>query len=98
MTFDAFKGTLVDDAPPDEVGPVLRALWIAACGDWDGAHNVIQDMRDPSAAWVHAYLHRQEGDLTNATYWYSQAGRDRSAFSLEREWEEIVKTLLPYLA
>ena len=94
MTFDLFKAALVDDAPPPEIGPVLRALWIEARGDWDGAHKIIQDMSDRSAAWVHAYLHRKEGDLTNAAYWYSRADRELSAFSLEREWEEIVKTLL----
>ncbi len=94
MTFDLFKATLVDDDPPPEIGPVLRALWIEARGDWDGAHKIVQDVSDRSAAWVHAYLHRKEGDLTNAAYWYSRAGQDVSAFSLEREWEEIVKALL----
>ena len=94
MTFDLFKATLVDDALPPETSPVLRALWIEARGDWDGAHKIVQDVSDRSAAWVHAYLHRKEGDLTNAAYWYSRAGRELSTFSLEREWEEIVKTLL----
>jgi len=94
MTFDLFKSSLLDDAPPEDVGPVLRALWIEANGDWDGAHKVIQDMSDRSAAWVHAYLHRKEGDLTNAAYWYSRAGRELSSFSLDSEWEEIVKGLL----
>ena len=94
MTVDLFKSTLVDDAPPPEVDPVLRALWVEARGDWDGAHKIVQDVSDRSAAWVHAYLHRKEGDLTNAAYWYSRADRELSAFSLEGEWEEIVKTLL----
>lgn len=96
MTFNLFKATLVDDVPPPEVGPVLRALWIEARGDWDGAHKIIQDMSDRSAAWVHAYLHRKEGDLTNAAYWYSRAGRDLSAFALDGEWEEITKALLAH--
>ncbi|HHZ82694.1 MAG TPA: hypothetical protein EYN60_01520 [Nitrospirales bacterium] len=98
MTFDLFKATLVDDAPPAEIDPVLRALWLEARGDWDGAHKIIQDSSDRSAAWVHAYLHRKEGDLTNAAYWYSRAGRDVSSFSLDGEWEEVVKTLLADLA
>lgn len=94
MTFDFFKSSLLDDEPPENLGPVLQALWIDAHGDWDGAHKIIQDMSDRSAAWVHAYLHRKEGDLTNAAYWYSRAGHELSSFSLDSEWEEIVKGLL----
>ncbi len=95
MTLVLFKATLADDAPPPKISPVLRALWLEARGDWDGAHQIIQDTNDRSVAWVHAYLHRKEGDLINAAYWYSRANRDISTFSPDCEWEEIAKEFLP---
>ena len=95
MTIDSFKASLVNDTPPEDIDSLLLALWAEARGDWDGAHKRIQDMSGRSAAWIHAYLHRKEGDLTNAAYWYSRANKDIASFSLDREWEEIVKALLP---
>ena len=71
-----------------------KALWHDAKGDRDKAHNIIQDVPDKTASWIHAYLHLKEGDIWNADYWYNKAGRERPAFSLEEEWEEIVKALL----
>ncbi len=94
MTFNFFKAMFVDDVFPPEIAPVLRALWVKVHGDWDGAHKIVQDVSDCLGACVHVYLHRKEGDLTNAVYWYSRADRKFSAFLLEREWEEIVKTPL----
>ena len=72
----------------------LAALWWAAKGNWDQAHKIVQDESDADAAWVHAYLHRVEGDLGNAGYWYRQAGQPVAKDSLEAEWERIVSALL----
>ena len=93
MTLDEFKATLSQASPPP-VTAVLRALWHGARGDWDAAHTVAQDVDDESGAWVHAYLHRKEGDPGNAGYWYRRAGQPIATDSLEQEWERIVKALL----
>lgn len=95
MTLDEFKATLTGDAPPD-LSDALRALWYDARGDWDQAHRIAQDVADPDGAWVHAYLHRKEGDIGNARYWYRRARQpDATTDSLEAEWSRIVTTLLP---
>ena len=93
MTLDDFKTTLGRTAPPD-VSPLLRALWQDAKGDWDAAHAAAQDVDDENGAWVHAYLHRKEGDEGNAGYWYRRAGRPHSRAPLDEEWDEIVGALL----
>jgi hypothetical protein len=72
----------------------LRALWWAAKGNWDAAHKIAQDEDDKDSAWVHAYLHRVEGDLGNAGYWYRLAGKPVATGSLETEWEGMVAALL----
>jgi len=94
MDLNEFKSRLKDPSPPENLKPVLQALWHEARGDWDRAHKIVQELPDPPAAWVHAYLHRKEGDLSNARYWYSRAGRPESSSSLEEEWEEIAGELL----
>jgi hypothetical protein len=71
----------------------LKALDLVAVGDWDGAHKLVQDDPSPEAAWVHAHLHRVEGDLSNAGYWYRRAGRPQASNSLEDERQEIAKAL-----
>jgi len=73
---------------------LLTALWYDAKGDWNKSHKITQDINGTNAAWVHAYLHRKEGDSGNASYWYSRAGKSFSNKSLEEEWEEIVEALL----
>jgi len=88
-----FKASLSAAAPADVAAP-LAALWWAAKGQWDQAHKIVQDEDDANSAWVHAYLHRVEGDLGNAGYWYRQAGQPAAKDSLESEWERIVSTLL----
>jgi hypothetical protein len=93
MTLSEFTATLNDTAPPD-LRPALLALWHDARGDWETAHKVAQDVSDRSGAWVHAYLHRKEGDIDNARYWYGQAEKPPSADSLEAEWERIASELL----
>ncbi len=74
--------------------PPLRALWHDAQGDWDAAHRCVQDDEGAEAAWVHAYLHRQEGDAGNAAYWYARAGKPVASGSLENEWRAIAASLL----
>ena len=94
VNLDAFKASLQRPEPP-ELGPALQALWWDAQGDWDRAHACAQvDEADPSAAWVHAYLHRKEGDLANAAYWYRRAGRPMAREELTAEWLAIATALL----
>ena len=70
------------------------ALWYDAKEDWEKAHELIQDIEDKNAAWIHAYLHRKEGDIWNADYWYRRAGKKRPDASLQNEWEQIATELL----
>ena len=92
MTLDEFKATL--QSTPPKVAPLLLALWYDARGDWEKAHSLAQDVDNPSGAWVHAYLHRKEGDLGNAGYWYRRANQSIATDSLEAEWTRIASALL----
>jgi hypothetical protein len=97
MSFAEFEQSIArDGAPPENAGGALRALWHDARGDWDQAHTCAQEDGGRESAWVHAYLHRKEGDLANAGYWYARAGRSKVAASvtLEAEWAEIARALL----
>ena len=94
MNFDAFQASVEQDTPPDKAGLALQALWHAAKGDGETAHKVAQDDKSESGAWVHAYLHRVEGDLSNAGYWYRKVGRPQASNSLQEEWREIATALL----
>jgi hypothetical protein len=94
MTIDELKSTLGSPAPPRGLAPAVVALWHDARGDWDAAHRVAQDIEGTDGAWVHAYLHRKEGDLGNAGYWYRRAGRAIASESLDDEWTAIVSALL----
>ena len=89
-----FRASLTDAAPAPGLEPPLAALWWAAKGDWDRAHKIVQDESDANSAWVHAYLHRVEGDLGNAGYWYRQARRPVPTKPPAAEWSAIVETLL----
>ncbi|MCK1286637.1 hypothetical protein IVB41_22220 [Bradyrhizobium sp. 44] len=89
----AYIGSLDGAAPPPDLSAPLAGLWWAAKGDWDQAHRIVQDESSREAAWVHAYLHRVEGDLGNAGYWYRQAGQPVATDSLEAEWQRIVDAL-----
>ncbi len=95
MTVAAFKESLQAIIPPQPVSVYLEALWYDAKQDWEKAHTLIQDVEDNIAAHIHAYLHRKEGDRFNADYWYRRAGKSRPLYSLEEEWETLVKSLLP---
>jgi hypothetical protein len=94
MDINDFKRAISTGTMPKSLSPALRALWFEAQGDWDKSHKTAQDSDDRSAAWVHAYLHRKEGDNSNAGYWYNRAGRDVSNLSFDEEWEQIVAALL----
>jgi hypothetical protein len=89
-----FKASLTNTAPAPNLEPPLAALWWAKKGNWDQAHKIVQDEADANSAWVHAYLHRVEGDLRNAGYWYRQAGKPVAKDALEAEWERIVSALI----
>jgi hypothetical protein len=88
-----FKASLEGAAPAPDLDAPLAALWWVAKGDWDAAHRLVQDEATREAAWVHAYLHRVEGDLGNAGYWYRQAGQPIAKDALEAEWERIASAL-----
>ena len=97
MSFEDLKQSIAGDAsPPAGLSGALRALWQDARGDWDGAHASAQADAGRDGSWVHAYLHRKEGDPGNADYWYSRAGRKAPAgnVTLEAEWEQIARELL----
>jgi hypothetical protein len=89
-----FKASVSGAAPAPDLDAPLAALWWAAKGGWDQAHKIVQDEKTIEAAWVHAYLHRVEGDLGNAGYWYRRAAKPVATGSLEAEWELMVAKLL----
>ncbi len=93
MTYEEFRKSLNSSEPP-AVSVPLKALWHDAKGDWDYAHRLVQDDRSAESAWVHAYLHRKEGDISNAHYWYRRANKPPHNGTLEEEWSEIVQALL----
>ena len=94
VTPHAFELTLSHKVPPRAVGAPLAALWWAKKGEWDKAHGLVQDETGAEAAWVHAYLHRVEGDLGNAGYWYRQAHKPAANGDFGAEWAKIVEALL----
>ncbi|MGD9738112.1 MAG: hypothetical protein AB7O56_09750 [Bauldia sp.] len=92
---NAFQAALEQPEPPPAWSPPLVALWHAAKGNWDTAHEIVQaEEGDPDAAWVHAHLHRIEGDLDNARYWYGQARRPYTSVPLDEERVAIAVALL----
>jgi hypothetical protein len=94
ISFEDFRATLAEAAPPAGVGPALVAMWHDAKGGWEAAHRLAQSEENADGAWVHAYLHRVEGDLANAGYWYRRAGKPASEQPLPDEWTTIVQCLL----
>ncbi len=81
------------DEPFTELSVELQALWWAKKGAWEKAHDLAQEAGTKEGDWVHAYLHRVEGDLSNASYWYARAGKTVSSIELSKEWNEIVRAL-----
>jgi len=94
MNLKQFLDSVSLDSPPPGLGHALTGLWWEAKGDWARAHESAQKDEGPPGAWVHAYLHRKEGDASNAAYWYDQAGKVPASGSLESEWNEIASALL----
>jgi hypothetical protein len=93
VSMAGLKATLGNAKPADGLAPPLAALWWAAKGDWDAAHKIVMNEDTKDAAWVHAYLHRLEGDLSNAGYWYRRAGKPAANDALDAEWQRIVDAL-----
>ena len=94
MTLEQFRATLAQHTPPHDLSPALQAMWEDAKGNWNAAHTIAQGIEDTTGSWIHAYLHRKEGDLRNAGYWYRRAGQAVAREPLEDEWTRIVSTLL----
>lgn len=94
MDYRSFNDSLNGTIPPRGIEPPLAALWWAKKGDWDKAHRLVMDEASAEAAWVHAFLHRAEGDESNANYWYAKAGRPPARGDLDAEWEAIAAALL----
>jgi hypothetical protein len=94
MTLQSFIQSLANEEPPTGFSDQLLSLWYEGKGNWNRSHQLIQDLEDSTAAWIHAYLHRKEGDNWNADYWYNKAGRKSPSLTLQQEWESIVSELL----
>ncbi len=94
MTFEEFTKSINNERPDPELSEILTSLWWDKKGDWDTAHSIAQDIPTRQGSAVHAYLHREEGVLWNADYWYSRAGRVRPDISLEEEWTQLVHEML----
>ena len=95
MSFETFCQSVDNDKAP-EVNIYLRALWFDKKGNWDKAHKIAQDIENHDGSWIHAYLHRKEGDHSNASYWYHRAGKFVPAGTLNDEWVNLVKHFLNY--
>jgi len=85
----------VDALPPVGLTPAQKALWFAKAGKWDAAHDLCQDIPGSAGSWIHAYLHREEGDISNASYWYARAGKPvpTASVTLDQEWHAIATAL-----
>ena len=94
MNLQEFQASINRNTPPDGSSQELVALWEDAKGNWDTAHSIVQKMHTAAAMWVHAYLHREEGDLSNSMYWYHRVHRSMPPIPLEEEWREIATALL----
>lgn len=94
MTFNEFKASLADDTPPENFSLYLTSLWFDEKNNWQKAHEIAQDINDKNGSWLHAYLHRKEGDLSNAGYWYRRAGKPTPSYPLLQEWQEMVVNFL----
>ena len=94
MDLNSFRKSVVQQAPPEGLSLAAQALWWDAKGDWDRAHQLADKRHDEVGSWVHAYLHRKEGDRGNASYWYRRAGKSMPSSSLDQEWTAIARSLL----
>ena len=94
MTYDNFILTIENDDTPPDLPLYIQALWWDAKGEWNKAHALIDSLDDKNSCWVHAYLHRKEGDINNADYWYRRAQKQRPVESLQQEWQNLAMDLL----
>ncbi len=94
MTYDEFILTVENDELPHALPLYMQALWYDAKNNWSKAHSLIDSLDDKNSCWVHAYLHRKEGDISNADYWYRRAHKQRPSENLQEEWKNIVLQLL----
>jgi hypothetical protein len=94
MTLQQFRDSVAADQPPRDLNVALAGLWWDAKGDWTRAHESAQQDEGAAGAWVHAYLHRKEGDRSNAEYWYTRAEKSFSRAAFAEEWTEIAAALL----
>lgn len=94
MDLAAFIQSLSSDHHPEGISVLMKSLWYDAKGDWEKSHDLISEIETKEGAWIHAYLHRKEGDNWNADYWYRRAGVKRPGISLEKEWEQLVETFI----
>jgi hypothetical protein len=94
MDLQAFRKSVGEAQPPEGLSLALQALWWDAKGDWDKAHHCAQEHEDDAGNLVHAYLHRKEGDLSNAGYWYRRARAEPATVGLDEEWQELAETFL----
>jgi hypothetical protein len=90
----SFKESINQASPDSNLSTILKALWYDGKGNWEKAHDQVAHLGGKDAAWVHAYLHRKEGDLWNADYWYTKAGQSRPDIPLEQEWENLAQFFL----
>ena len=95
MTPEQFRASVAEEEPPMELSDALAALWWDAKGDWARAHSLVDEMESSDGMAVHAYLHRKEGNASNADYWYQRAGRIYHRPTLEAEREALLDGLLP---
>ncbi|MGE0005748.1 MAG: hypothetical protein AB7S92_09160 [Parvibaculaceae bacterium] len=94
MDLGSFRATLEKPEPPSGLSLALQALWWDARGDWEKAHRCAQERDDEAGMRVHAYLHRKEGDLSNADYWYRRCRRTPAEVGLDEEWESLARSFL----
>ena len=94
MHLEEFIQSIKEESPPEGLSEPLQAMWHAYKGDWETAHNIAQSISSELGSWIHAYLHRVEGDLSNAGYWYKRAGKLQFQGSTEAEADDIVNSIL----
>ena len=94
MQFETFQQSIKDNKLPAGISVYLQAMWYDGTSNWSKAHSLVDSMEDATASWVHAYLHRKEGDIWNADYWYKRAGQSRKDISLEAEWTGLLEKLI----
>jgi len=89
-----FTDSLKNGSPDHRLSVQLKALWYDGKGEWNKAHNEVDHLSDQPSAHIHAYLHRKEGDIWNADYWYKRAQQTRPDISLDEEWAMLVTLFL----